>query len=83
MAALRGDQTISELVSRFETHPTLIHTWKKQLVEGAPKLFRSGHGQQGKGQEALVAKLYQQIPILGTNRSTDGGAGFLSGRSAP
>ena len=36
LAALRGDQTISELTSRFEIHPTLIHTWKKQLVESAP-----------------------------------------------
>ena len=27
LAALRGDQTISELASRFEIHPTLIHTW--------------------------------------------------------
>ena len=52
LAALRGDQTISELASRFEIHPTLIHTWKKQLVESAPQLFRPGHGQQGKGQEA-------------------------------
>ena len=77
VAALRGDQTISELASRFEIHPTLIHTWKKQLVESAPQLFRSGHGQQGKGQEALVAKLYQQIGQLTVERD------FLSGRSGP
>ena len=51
----------AELASRFEVHPTLIHSWKKQLVESAPQLFRSGHGQQGKGQETLIAKLYQQI----------------------
>ncbi len=77
VAALRGDQTISELASPFEIHPTLIHTWKKQLVESAPQLFRSGHGQQDKGQEALVAKLYQQIGQLTVERD------FLSGRSGP
>ena len=71
------DQTISELASRFEIHPTLIHTWKKQLVESAPQMFRPGHGQQGKGQEELVAKLYQQIGQLTVERD------FLSGRSGP
>ena len=78
LAGLRGDQTISELASRFEIHPTLIHTWKKQLVESAPQLFRPGHnGEQGKGQEELVAKLYQQIGQLTVERD------FLSGRSGP
>ena len=68
LTALRGDQTISELASRFEIHPTLIHTWKKQLAESAPELFRSGHGRQVQGQEALVAKLYQQIGQLTVER---------------
>ena len=77
VAALRGDQTISELASRFEIHPTLIHTWKKQLAESAPELFRSGHGRQVQGQEALVAKLYQQIGQLTVERD------FSSGRSGP
>ena len=77
LAALRGDQTISELASRFEIHPTLIHTWKKQLAESAPELFRSEHGRQVQGQEALVAKLYQQIGQLTVERD------FSSGRSGP
>lgn len=61
LAALRGDQTVSELASRFEIHPTLIHNWKKQLSESAPELFSSGRPKQDEGQEALVAKLYQQM----------------------
>ena len=75
LAALRGDQTVSELASRFEIHPTLIHNWKKQLSESATEVFSSGHAKQDKGQEALVAKLYQQIGQLTVERD------FLSDRS--
>jgi len=64
LAAVRGDQTISELASRFEIHPTLIQAWKKQLIESAPELFRTRQGQQDRSQEALIGKLYQRIGQL-------------------
>ena len=75
LAAVRADQTVSELASRFEIHPTLIHNWKKQLSESAPELFTSGNAKQDKSQEALIAKLYQQIGQLTMERD------FLSDRS--
>ena len=75
LAALRGDQTGSELASRFEVDPTMIHNWKKQLSESAPELFTSGNAKQDKSQEALIAKLYQQIGQLTVERD------FLSDRS--
>ena len=31
LAALEGDKTVNELASQYGVHPTLIHTWKKQL----------------------------------------------------
>ena len=77
LAALRGDQTISELASRFEIHPTMIQAWQKQLTEDAPELFRTRRGQQDKSQQALMAKLYQQIGQLTVERD------FVSGRSGP
>ncbi len=77
LAAVRGDQTISELASRFEIHPTLIQAWKKQLIESAPELFRTRQGQQDRSQEALIGKLYQRIGQLTVERD------FTAGRSGP
>ena len=39
LGALQGEETIAQLASRFEVHPSQIHGWKRALVEGAPGLF--------------------------------------------
>ena len=46
----------------------MIHSWKKQLAERAPKLFSSGCSKPDKGHEALVAKFYRQIGQLTVER---------------
>ena len=67
LAALKGDQTVAELASRFQVHPSRIHAWKKVLVEHAQELFQNGQGQE-KDNEALIAQLYQQIGQLTVER---------------
>ena len=35
LEALKGERTVSELATAYEVHPTMIHQWKKALLEGA------------------------------------------------
>jgi transposase-like protein len=59
LAAVKGDRTISELASLHGVHPTLIHTWKKQLVSNAEELFQSGAKTSNAEHEVLTAQLYE------------------------
>jgi len=42
LEAVQGAKTISELSSQYEVHPTMINTWKRQLLEAASSLFEKG-----------------------------------------
>jgi transposase len=66
LAAVKGDKTVSELASLHNVHPTLIHAWKKQLVNNAEELFHSGAKASGADHEVLEAQLYEQIGRLKT-----------------
>ena len=64
LAALKGDRTVNELAGQFGVHPTLIHTWKKQLLSGAEDVFANGSKTSAVDAEALQAQLYEQIGRL-------------------
>ncbi len=42
LEALKGEETVSELACRFGVHPTMIHQWKRALLEGASGVFERG-----------------------------------------
>jgi transposase-like protein len=44
LAAIKGDETLSELGQRFGINANLIVKWKKQLLEQSSEVFASGKG---------------------------------------
>ena len=81
LGAMKGEQTAAELAARFEVHPNQIQAWKKALVDGATAIFDHGNGtnkgKESKNNDALVARLHQQIGQLKVERD------FLEERSGP
>ena len=69
LEALKGEQTVSELASRFGVHPTMIHQWKKALLEGASELFQRGRATSAPEADALRIKdLHAKIGELTVER---------------
>ena len=42
LAAVKGEQTITELSQKFDVHPNQITQWKNQLLEQASSVFEQG-----------------------------------------
>ena len=42
LEALKGERSVAELSSQFGVHPTMIHSWKRALLEGASGVFERG-----------------------------------------
>jgi transposase len=62
--ALKGEETVSELASRFGVHPTMIHQWKRALLEGASGVFERGGRKKPEIDEDQVKELHAKIGEL-------------------
>lgn len=61
LAALKGEQTTTQIASVYEVHPTQIGIWKKQAMERFRDVFSDKRRKDNKTNDQLIAELYQTI----------------------
>jgi len=59
LEAIKGEQTLVELATRFQVHPNQIAEWKKQLQERASEIFDKEKKSAGPDVKELHAKIGQ------------------------
>jgi transposase len=64
LEALKGERTVSELAAEYGVHPTMIHQWKKSLLDGAADIFERGSRKPAEVDEETVRSLHAKIGEL-------------------
>ena len=64
LAAIRSEDTIAEISSKYEVHRVQIMRWKKEALSGLSDIFSKGKNRKKKERQALTEELYSQIGKL-------------------
>jgi transposase-like protein len=64
LAALKGDQTISQVAAHFRLHVNLVAHWKKQFLAGAAAVVTKECKSTPPPDDPKPAELYEQIGQL-------------------
>jgi transposase len=64
LEAVKGERTAAELATAYGVHPTMIHQWKKALLEGAADIFERGPKKTADMDEEAVRELHAKIGEL-------------------
>jgi transposase len=64
LEAVKGERTVSELAAAYGVHPTMIHQWKKTLLDGAADIFERGGRKTVEVDDDTVRALHAKIGEL-------------------
>ena len=64
LETVKGERTVSELAAEYGVHPTMIHQWKKALLDGAAEIFERGGKAAPAVDEDTVRSLHARIGEL-------------------
>ena len=68
LEAIRGEQTINELASRYELHPNMITNWKRQAIDNMAAAFSGGKERSNQADDAQIKELHAKIGQLTVER---------------
>jgi len=64
LEALAGDLTLAQLASKYEVHPNVVSSWKRQAQAGIVETFSGQGNRDNKGHEEKVKELHAKIGQL-------------------
>ena len=76
LEAIKGHETVAELATKHELHPTQIAAWKREAVEKLARVFDENGSEREKSRDGEITKLHTKIGQLVVERD------FLSKRFA-
>lgn len=62
--AIKEQQTIEALSKKYDLHPTLINTWKREFVGKSSLVFEKDAADNNEQKDHLIQALYAQIGEL-------------------
>ena len=68
LEAIKGEQTVIELGSRYGLHPNMIGNWKRQAIENMAQTFTDKTTQSKGNNEAQIKDLHAKIGQLTVER---------------
>ena len=64
LAAIKGEQTTSEIAASYSVHSNQVTQWKRQVLDALPDIFSEGKKNQEQDREDVENELYRQIGQL-------------------
>jgi transposase len=68
LEAIKGHETVAELASKHELHPTQIAAWKREAIEKLAQVFDEKGSAREQNRDAELTKLHAEIGQLVVER---------------
>lgn len=68
LEAIKGEQTLAELATRFSLHPNMITNWKRQAINNMANAFDSRSEKNNSINDAQLKDLHAKIGQLTIER---------------